>query len=411
MAREKPRRGSPPIGQRLVAAACLIVALPAAAKQTSFYPSLSLEAGHTDNLAFVGEPNEATSTNLMRLLADLPWTWRFTRSDLDLTYRPALYRYPDAHALDRDEHRLRVDYDRLVEHRSSLSVRSTFSLTQLQGLAIEQGDPDPTLTERTDRKYGSVRVDFSKQVSRNWSWILGSNVARHAFDQIGSTGVGSSSVEDRTEFGVATGMSKRLSRRTTTAFTLGGAIYDLETSGRETVTRIDWNLDKEVGRRVDLNLNVGIFRRDRSDSEPVSGSEGDTVGGILRLRLNADFRSAALRFELRHQPTDGGARLGTSTNTSAYLNYSSTGSGALGWGSGLRYSLRDPSDGVSKIETLSLGGNLEWGFTSSWGLRFGGNYAEQKGDDSFDDGSYLAVSLGVAWYPKGRERPARVRGG
>lgn len=384
----------------------LLVALPAMAQKTTFDPTIETSSGYTSNVDYGG--GEQVPDYFLRFAAELP-VIRETATDLlEFSYRPAIHRYKDFDQLDRDEHRLRLDWNKETGRSSEFNLYTSYIRTQLQGDASSLDDSDLFLFQRTNRQEGLIGVGYDSRFSRLWTWDLQLDGAIRNYDAISDDGSSppdsEPEVEDRDELTGMFRFSRVLSRRSSVGLALRQAWYRLEFSGDENSTQVAVTYDYEVGSRDTLAVELGGYHN-TGDAAGTDPNEART-GPVFGLRWNHEYQKMDLGLYANHQPSAGGALPGTAIQTVVGLALRSSGPSNWRWGVFPRAAYRDPANPEDSGRTsAALSFEVDRKITNWMSIRLRSDYIYQEyTDPEADDRSSYTAYLGLIWMPKGGTR-------
>jgi hypothetical protein len=391
---------------------CLAVG-PGFAAVTTFHPAASLEVEHSDNVLYLDQAQGPVADWDSRLTVDLPLRRTGPRGSLEFGYRPSYAKYLDLSVLDHAEHRLRVLATTEPSRGSTLGFGLGYEKTQVQGVSGDPKSPDFFLTSRTDRDYSSGDFSWREQAGEKWEWTSGLRGARAVYTPISglATGVPGAEIEDRTEYEFNVAPSREFSRASHAGVEYRLRRFVLAKSGDESVNMLSFTFDRTISRRASLTIQLGAFNRNATSSSTeaapaVSESSNGLAGGFT---LRETFRNGSLSLVAGHSPSAGGALRGTSTDSAVSLLAAGGVERRWRWEASAHWALRESTAPDAPSLTSAGGGaSLEWLPLAEFGLRLGGDYVKQSGNDQAGlNGSFTTVRFGLTWYPRGPEEDAR----
>ena len=110
----------------------LVATLPVAAGQTTFNPSIAMGSGYTNNVEYLGEPDDSTGDTVTTATFVLPVVHQQYRGALRLTYRTGWYLYGDESQNDSNQQSLTFGLNRTTRRRSTWTVASRYFKTEEQ---------------------------------------------------------------------------------------------------------------------------------------------------------------------------------------------------------------------------------------------------------------------------------------
>jgi hypothetical protein len=395
----------------LLAASALWPAAGAVAARTEFNPEVQLDASYASDVDFAG--TEETSDASARMSLALPVARIAERSALHFRYRPSYVKHQDQDELDRDEHRVDVDWTRELGPHTSLRVSSNYELAQTQGEVslsdldvtepADVQDRDLLLTERTERRWWGNAVRLDREESERWSWSADArwSVREHeAIEGFEPTPGSAPDVEDRTEIGAGLSASRKVAQDAAVGLRYDRREFQLDQSPDETSDALGLTYQQQLGRQASLGFDVGAART----TDEGGTDRTDLVGSF---DLTRRLRRFAVGIQAQHRPEAGGHLSGTSTDSAVGVSIRSTGLRRWDWSGAARYQRREPtSDAFATRESAAVGLELERRFQEVLGLRFGADHTRQLDPEADVTGAHLAL----VWYPLG-PRAAAARAG
>jgi hypothetical protein len=396
-----------------LAAVSLALASPARAL-TTFHPSVHLDVAYNDNVQFGGAGTEPVSDWASRLGVTLPLTRDWGRGTWSLVYSPAYDKHDTLAELDHMEHRLATQLSR-TGRSTTLSGAASFTRTQEQGRARSLESPDLFLSQRTNRDFLAVEMNFSHGISARWRWGAGVWGGRYNYSQIENFDPGTplAAVEDRDELRGSVNVSRQLTRGASLGASYEHRRYDLETGEIEDVDLVGVTYGQTTSREVTMELRVGGYQR-RTD--PAAGAvviDDESESGMQgTFSLKRAFRTTSLELGAEVLPSAGGALEGTSTDASAGITFGSTAGRRWSWSVSSRYAYRDPTDPTEDtLSSVSGSAGAEWRPHTNLGLRIGAAFVDQSGNTATTlDTSFFSGAAGIVWYPRGYGREEAMEG-
>jgi hypothetical protein len=381
-----------------------LCALPVAAQQTKFNPSVALEAGHTDNVAFT--PIDQVSDTVTRLILDLPVQREWKSGTLDFRYRPSLWRYSDAQVYDRTDHLLRFRVRSEPGKVNDILFNVRYVITQQQGDAESTDSSDLFLTGRTDRKLLNVNFRFDRTESRRWKWGLEFNGDDYQYDEIEDAEA--VKPEDRRQLEAAVFFGRVLSRKSTLGLRYGHANFDLEESGETDSDSLSLAYRQRVGRKMNLSLNLGGFATSTDLETPDGVEQVDDNGVYLDFRFNRNYERTRLGVQVRHTPSAGGSLPGTADESMISVTFASRGPLVWTWSVTPRWAMRDPSDPArDDVKSAALNAWVGRRLSQKFQLRLRSRYLDQEqGTTGAADRSVFTADLALLYFPWGGTRMA-----
>ena len=392
----------------LVAVALAIFsALPLAAQRTTFDPSISLGYFYTSNVNIVGEDGPEDSG--YRFGVTFPVRHTTKRSSLAFTYSPYFDRFNDFGELDNTGHRASLIFGREVSRRSSLDLSASYLRVQDQGDPQSEDDGDLLLNRRTQRESTRFDLGFDRQLRNRWRWGFSVGASEWRYDEIEDFEPPEpvAPLEDRKEARGSITVGRNLSERSSFGVRYGYRFFDLEVSGERQVHSASLVWQREVADRLSLSASLGGFWS--SGDEFDRGEAGsDTQSGIQgSLNLSRTYRRVILGISASHQPSAGGSRPGTATNSRVQLSLSGATEGPWNWGLYARWARRDPIAGAEPtVEGWSLGPrvSVRFGLAQIVGIGFTATYNTQSGGPQTDEADYFRVAANLSIFPLARTR-------
>lgn len=385
------------------------------AQHVIFNPYLYVEQFYTDNVRFTRAGDSDTFT---RLAVVLPVRTSLPRDgSLLFSYTYFVDRFNRFDRFDSESHRfnLGISYKPTIE--TGVGLNAQYRHTDDQGLIESREEEDLFLTPRVTRENTLVGLFFRQRVRRLWTWRVAVNYINNNFDRILGVEEGDEvllGVQGREGFRGSLGLSRPLSEKTTVGLGYSLSEYDLDPrpdlplaiEGEETIHRLSFYVRHQLTRLWVLDGRIGAFRR-TGLSSGVPGDQVDLFREGLQGRLSAfrELRWSELELYVAHNPTSRGDIRGTSTTSLAGIAWRDNTPGRWDWASYARYALRDPTDRrQGDIESLAVGGRVEYQFARLLTLRFTSRWIDQTSDTGAADRSEYRVSLALFYYPLGRTR-------
>jgi hypothetical protein len=402
-----PFRRRPP---RLRHAAVLAVALlsgTARAQRTTFNPSIGVGAAYSSDVDFGSQGEERTSDQALTGRIILPLRHQLTSGTFRATYDADLIQYDDAKEFDDTSHRLRVDHDGRLRSGSRWQIRSTFLRTEEQlaeRLLETELVPDSRqpaarrleLTDRTQRELIDAMFSYDWRVSDRWRMGAGVGFGRDRFR-------GGSLVADQDFYGASLGMT-----HTTSARGQLGWAYNYgrsESQGAdEDIHRLELVLNRELTRRVGLDLRAGGYLR----SPEGRSDETGTTGGV-ELRFNDGLTLGPVRFGfgLGVSPSTDEALIGNSVATAVGVSATGVSVEPWNWVIYAGFGRREPFDNeLESTDTVTFRGELERRIRRFAGVRLSASSIDQTSDDPELERSYWRAGASVVFYPLSSTRLA-----
>lgn len=380
--------------RRTCGAALLLVAAGAGlarADKTVFNPSIALGSGYTDNVTL---QDGADSDRVDTLEVTFPWERETRRARFRAQYQPTFYRYRDAEALDRDDHRFDMNWSSQLNRRTRASLFGSYSQTLEQGTPFLPDDPDLYLTPRAERRRARVVLRLSRQQTERWGWdadLSGYALEQDVVEDLAPPGT---VLEDRSTLGASLRGRYRLSSRSQVGARYGFSRFDLDQSGEEDAHRMAFTYIREVARRLELEVAVGAFR----STGTAAGVDEERTGATVEVFLTRSLKDWTARLDVAHEPSAGGSLDGTATRTSVGLLLRSSGRAARWiWRFAPRIARRDPTDEtLPTLDTYGVRAQLERKIGWRYGVRASGDWFDQEDRDAVTN-----VTASFVWYPIG----------
>ena len=388
----------------------LVAALPAAdAQQTTFNPSVSFGFAYTDNVDYLDQAGATTGDTGATFGAVLPLVRKINQGSLRLTYDVGTIAYQDESQFDTTNHLASFDFYRESRREATWRVSTRYAKTDQQRtspiLPTEilpnqtdgLDDANLSLTNRTDRETIDAAVDYGWRIGRRWGLTAGFNAGQ-------STLAGGTDVEDRTWYGTSFGVRNTVSAKSSVGMGYSFRRVELDTSGTEDFQTLDFFFDRDLGRKLKLELLVGGLSRSPD------GSESDTqVFGSASFSFNEGLTLGPVRlgFSAGVSPGKAEGLTGTAMNSTAGFSISGVRTDPMNWRIGTFYNHRDPFEsGEPSTDTLRVGVGAERRISRLFGLRFGADYSDQTSDDPILEVNYTRAELNLVVYPLGGTRIA-----
>ena len=311
-----------------------LIALPAAAQRTTFYPIISLSAFYTDNVFYVDSPAEDPSSGGFRLGFVLPVKRDLRNGSFSVIYTPRFETFSNFSELDNPGHSLLLNLQKQPDPRSAFRANVRLASTEDQGDLNNFGLFDPFLQQRTRREGGSLDLGYDRDLRGNFHWGASTGFSSWAYEDVIRNDQ-ESDLEDRTELRANLGATRDLGAKSTLGLTYGYQQFDLDVSGEDTVHSLSLTYGRDLADSFSTAVSAGCFWGDRPN-DPNCQLLGS-------LAFGRSFRRADLFLNLSHIPTAGGSQFGTSTNTTASLRIDSTATTQWNWNASIRFARRDPS--------------------------------------------------------------------
>lgn len=382
------------------------VALPVYGQKTTFSPRGSIGLNYTDNVRFVGKgESEATDDSVLRLGLTLPWVRQLQRGAFTFSYQATYNKHDKFDSLDNLSHRLGLNLSKRSRPRSSLGLGVNYAKTQSQGNAQFLEDLDLFLNRRTDRESANFNFSYRGPFANRWGWNTSLGAAVNRFDEIsGAEEVPPTEpLEDRETFHGALGIYYERSPGRAIGVTYTRSVFDLDRTGRETVQAVSLQLFRGLLQPTpSLTFSLGVFSRNIESDDPARASDSEVrLQGALTYRPT--LRKVNLSLSAGHQPSGGGSRPGTSTNTLAAMTVGSKSTRRWGWQTSLRYALRDPTgEDQNTLESASLDASLFKELARNVSVRLRGGYVDQTGTGKDDRGSFYRAGLSLEFHRQQR---------
>jgi len=383
---------------------CVVVVaavfLPAAA-QTEFDPSVAAEAVYSDNLEHFG--TSFSSDTAYRLGLDLPVTRDLRTGSVRFRYNARRFGYQDSGTLDHTDHLVEFSSSTVLGRKSTLTASVDFSSAQTQADLESLEDPAIVLTERTTRERFSADVAYGRQIGAFWDWGLSAGTGTVSHDLIDgySSGLGGTTVEDRSHTWLSTSFGRQVSKRTNLGFGMQAQQNRLDLSGDEEFQTANLRIRHQLDPNNSLAVAIGGF----STSSEIPDVP-DRTGVNLQVTYNRDFRRVEFDLFAGRRPTPGGDLKGTATNTNVGVRLAPPlGAQTVLWDLSAVYVRRDPADlDDPEIDTLGIRAGVTWLARPEIGVRGSVSHTQQSSDTTVLDNDVLNTSLGVVWFPRGRQR-------
>ncbi|MDH3628284.1 MAG: hypothetical protein OEV00_02325 [Acidobacteriota bacterium] len=393
----------------LLAGAVFLSIEPLAAQNVRFDPSIALEQGYSDNVGFSGAMEESDTETRLQIV--LPWDRETRKSRLRFSYTPTLTKFGDFDQLDNDGHKLSMEYDRDFGSGSGLALRLSADRTQTQGDAAGIDDSDLFLTDRTERDRLRADLRYRGNLKGRWGWGGTLGLATTSFEEITDFAPMplASGAEDRDEIRAGISVTRAISRKSNLGIAYDYGRFDLDMSGNEDSHQVSIVGGYEVSRNERLSYTIGGFQSNGEAAVGGVSTDDSRHGFSASISYEKKMKRAGLNLALRHEPTSGGARVGTSTNTSIALGIAGSIASQWRWSTSTRYAQRDSSDeALATLDTIAVGGEVERDVSGIFSVRLQTNYITQSGGDSAtDETSTIVARLGLVWRPLGRSPIAR----
>jgi hypothetical protein len=391
--------------------AVLLGSRPAAAQRATFTAAFFLEEARSGNVEYLGTGGETFRPDWStRLGAGLGLRREGRAGQVGVQYGGYYEKYQTFSVLDHSEHTLGVDLASAPGRRSSFGFSAGYSYGQAQGNPASLEAPDRYLSVRTTRQALRGTLHFGRRISGRWSCGAtgyGSRMSFHAISGVPEQ-PSDASVENRTETGASAGLRYEPSPRVQLGWGYGFTKYVLDVSGSETVHNANMSFGFGIGKSGRIGFNVGAFERHFVNSEGVAQPVQRGVGlqGAGGVGWTHTGRAVSVSVNADRSASSGGALMGTSTDTTAGVTVSNVHPIRWNWTTSARYALREPTrnESFGNIETLAVGGSVEWRFRELLAARVSASLIRQISGSATVNGSAPAGAIGLVWTPFGRDR-------
>lgn len=379
---------------------------PAFAQRTTFNPSVRFDYEYTDNARILEDGTAKPSDTAAALGVSLPFQ-RDLRGDdfVSFSLQASRRQYQSFGEFDHTDVGASAQY--------SKKTRGGFAW-DLQGRAVQsqkQAQPDPGigdadfLSRRVEQRAFGVRTSFADTIGRRWNWRATADAVQSEFDRVDDAEVPTdptaATPEGRTVYGAGFGVGRKVTRKTQIGARLGYRVFDLDLTPDETVQRLGVSVDHQFTENFSLRVGIGAFRRSSDGDEDALRTEG--VSSNFGIDYGRAIKKFRFSFDLGVRPSDGGAILGTSNDTTAALSVSRGDSNnPWSWGASIRHTHRVPTErALESTDTVSLGTSVERVVGKRLSLRLGVSWAEQSGstESAGNDASVYTGRFGLVWYP------------
>lgn len=379
--------------------------------RTTFIPSIGVSVGRTDNVAFLDVEGTQLETSDVYTILNvlLPLTHPLRAGQLDFSYAFGLVRYRDFSDLDYSDHQLTLALSYAPDRRSTLTISSSYSLSQQQGDPQGAEDPDFYLSQRSRRGSAILTTSYERNLGGGARWIWGAEIgaALFRFQEISGAPMVPTDLQlqDKTSYHASTRVSHVVTRRTSVGLRVGRQRNELSDVANEDVDDLAFTLQHAWSKNFSTSVAVGGYRRSQ-DPPVVPDDSGVLVDVTFDFNRPIDLGPVRLSFDAGVHPSSGGALAGTSTSTTAGISVSRADTARnWNWGGAARYTRRDPSDpNQDTIDTQGLSAYLEGKLVRSLGARVSLARASQSSDNPLAEGAFSSVTAGLVWYPLGRGR-------
>jgi hypothetical protein len=368
------------------------------AQRTTFDPSVSVSA-YQEYVALT-EAAEG-SEYVLRFGLELPVERQLRKGRLSFLYEPGYQQYEDTGALDNTSHRLSLSLDLQPRRLSSFSLKTTYSKSFLQADARSQDEADFFLTQRLDRERVVLDLQYADRLAGQWFWLGRAGYAVADYSPIaGLEPQGEeTAVEDRVAVSGAFRLARRISSRTLVGLQYARSRYDLDLSGEETNDLLSLTVGSDLSRNATLEFSLGGFRTRDDGALGELEAAGDREGIQGSLALTRELRRLLLTVFARAEPSAGGARVGTSTNSVLGFALASKETRVVSWDAALRLGRRKATDRDREdIDSVTLRLGTEYRLARLLALRLVVNYVDQSGEA--EELSFLSEGgISLVWYP------------
>lgn len=359
----------------------LAAALPAAAGDVEFNPTLALGAAYNSNIDVLAATERSAGS--LRLSADLPLRYRTGRDTLTASYRPARTNFEgDNGADDFTAHALSLTWDRTVSRRADFTMSARAVRSESQEISEDKPDAALTFVERTqiDRYEFSVGGSVQTGQRSNVSWDGGLRVQKFEdlpgtdfIDSRGaSVGLGWTA---QTGANTSNGVSYRYGRAEFED-SLATAFDESFAADAHTVT---WTTGSRIGRTITTSVGLGVsYGKSREGSDTVAAFDATLTRQIGEV--------SSLSAGVRQGFAPGGGTTGVTQDLGAFLSWQYA-PRVMAVGLTAGWWRREPTSfggtpSAPASQAWSVAANFAWQFGRWVALGVSGNYSKQEDPDT-----------------------------